>query len=130
MDGVEYSMDKVIIKDLKIKTIIGIYDHERTNPQEVVINAILFTDTHRAALTDQIGDCVDYEKIALRVKTYAQSSKRKTLEALVEDLAKLCLENPSVQGVNMRVEKTEAVPFTASVGVEIERMKPTFNRKQ
>ena len=116
-------MDKIIIKDLRVTGIIGIYEHERNTPQEMLINAILFADTRKAAMTDDIADCVDYEKVANKIKTHAQSSQRMTVEALSEDLAQLCLETPNVQRVNIRVEKTQAIQFTGSVGVEIEREK-------
>jgi FolB domain-containing protein len=116
-------MDKVIIKDLRVTGIIGIYDFERITPQEMVINLTLFTDIRKAAETDDIADCVDYEKVANRVKTHAETSKRLTVEALAEDLARLCLETPGVRRVSVRVEKTQAIAFTGSVGIEIEREK-------
>jgi FolB domain-containing protein len=117
-------MDKVIIKDLRVTGIIGIYDFERTTPQEMVINVVMFTDIRKAAQTDDIAGCVDYERVSNRLKAHAEISKRLTVEALAEDLARLCLETPGVQRVTIRVEKTQAIAFTGSVGVEIEREKP------
>ncbi len=114
-------MDKIIIKDLRVTGIIGIYDHERTTPQEILINIVMFTKLHRAAQTDDIADCVDYEKVSNKLKVHTETSKRLTVEALAEDLARLCLETPGVERVNVRVEKTQAIAFTGSVGVEIER---------
>ena len=116
-------MDKIIIKDLRVKGIIGIYEHERTTPQEMVINIVLFTAIHKASQSDDIADCVDYEKVANKVKAHAETSKRLTVEALAEDIARLCLETPGVRRVNVRVEKTQAIAYTGSVGVEIEREK-------
>jgi len=116
-------MDKIIIKDLRATGIIGIYDHERNIPQEMLINVVLFTNTRKAAATDNIADCVDYEKIANKIKTHAQTSQRLTVEALAEDIARLCLETPGVRQANIRVEKTQAISFTGSVGVEIARKK-------
>ena len=117
-------MDKILIKDLRVTGIIGIYEHERTTPQEVVINIVMFTDIRTAAETDAISDCVDYEKVANKVKAHAETSKRLTVESLAEDLARLCLDMPGVTRVTVKVEKTQAIPFTASVGVEIERENP------
>jgi FolB domain-containing protein len=117
-------MDKIIIKDLRVTAIIGIYDFERVTPQEMLINVSLMTDIHKAASTDDIADCVDYEKIANTLKNHAQTSKRLTVEALAEDLAQICLKTTGVQRVIMRVEKTQAIEFTAAVGVEIERENP------
>lgn len=123
-------MDKIIIKDLQVNGIIGIYDHERVTPQEMLINVMMYTDFRKAAETDDIANCVDYEKVAIIVKAYAQTSKRLTVEALAEDIARLCLEISGVQRVNIRVEKTQAISYTASVGVEIEREKALVLKSQ
>jgi FolB domain-containing protein len=117
------NMDKILIKNLQVTGIIGIYEHERTTPQKMLINIVLFTDIHKAAQTDDIANCVDYEKVANKVKAHTETSKRLTVEALAEDLAQLCLETPGVPRVNVRVEKTQAILYTDSVGVEIEREK-------
>ena len=89
----------------------------------MLINVILFTDIKKAAKTDDIADCVDYEKIANQIKLHAQTAKRLTVEALTEDLAQICLKTLGVQRVNIRVEKTQAIEYTRSVGIEIEREK-------
>lgn len=114
-------MDKVLIKDLRVTGIIGIHEHERVTPQEMLINIALFTDTHRAAETDNINDCVNYQTIAEQVRVHAETSKRLTVEALAADLAKICLSTLGVRGVTIRVEKTQAIAYTGSVGVEITR---------
>lgn len=114
-------MDEIIINDLLARGVIGISDRERERPQDILINARLYTDTRRAAETDDIADCVDYSKIARKLLAHAETAARHTVEALAADLARLCLEEPGVQGVRMRVEKPGAVRFSRSVGVEIER---------
>lgn len=116
-------MDKIIIRDLRVVGIIGIYDRERITPQEMVFNIILYTDIRKAAETDDISDCVDYEKAANKIRAHALSSQRLTVEALAEDIANLCLQINGVNKVSVRVEKTQAIDFTSSVGVEIEREK-------
>ena len=114
-------MDKVIIKDLLARGIIGVNDWERTRPQDILINITIFTDTRRAADTDHINDCVNYSTVSKKVLAHAETAHRLTVEALANDLAKLCLEENGVQKVTIRVEKPGAVRFAASVGVEIER---------
>lgn len=114
-------MDKVFIKDLLVRGIIGIRDWEREKQQDILINITVYTDTTRAAETDDINDCVDYSALAKKVQTHAETAKRLTVEALANDLAKLCLETPLVKKVVVRVEKPGAVRFAKSVGVEVER---------
>jgi len=114
-------MDKVIIKDLLVRGIIGVNDWERNRAQDILINVTLFTDTRRAAESDGIIDCVNYSTMSKRLQAHAESAERLTVEALANDLAKICLEDKGVQKVILRVEKPGAVRFAKSVGVEIER---------
>ena len=114
-------MDKVIIKDLLARGIIGVNDWEREHPQDILINIVVFTDTHRSAETDDIADCVNYRTLAKRTREHADTAARYTVEALANDLARICLEEKGVERVLVRVEKPGAVRFSASVGVEIER---------
>jgi FolB domain-containing protein len=114
-------MDKVIIKDLLARGIIGINDWEREQPQDILVNVVVLTDTRRAAQTDDIADCVDYRALAKELRQHAESAKRLTVEALANDLSRICLQQPGVLKAVVRVEKPGAVRFAASVGVEVER---------
>lgn len=114
-------MDKVIIKDLLVRGIIGVNDWERKRAQDILINLILFTDTKRAGETDNLEDCVNYSTMSKKIQAHAESAERLTVEALANDLAKICFEDKGVQRVVVRVEKPGAVRFASSVGVEIER---------
>ena len=114
-------MDKVIIKNLLTRGIIGVRDWERKRAQDILINITLYTDTSRAAETDDINDCADYSEVAKKVQAHTESVARFTVEALANDLADICLAQNNVQRVIVRVEKPTAVRFAESVGVEIER---------
>lgn len=116
-------LDKIIIRDLLTRGRIGISDAERSAAQDILINAELFTDTRNAASSDSIEDCVNYSTIAKKILTLAENNRRKTVEAFAQDIADLCLSHELVRKVKIRVEKTSAVRFTKSVGVEIEREK-------
>lgn len=116
-------MDKVFIKDLVARGIIGANDWEREKPQEILINITVFTDTRRAAETDDLTDCVDYRAMSKKVLAHAETAARFTVEALAGDLAGICLGAKGVEKVIVRVEKPGAVRFSSSVGVEIERTK-------
>ena len=114
-------MDKVIIKDLLARGIIGVNDWERKRAQDILINITMFTDTRRAGESDNLEDCVNYSTISKKMLAHAERVNRLTVEALANDLAKICLEEQSVQRVIVSVEKPGAVRFAKSVGVEIER---------
>lgn len=114
-------MDKLIIKDLLVRGIIGVNDWERTTPQDILINIELRADLKPAGLSDNLDDSVNYRTVAKQVIAHAESAGRLTVEALAEDIAQICLRQPGVQGARVRVEKPGALRFAASVGAEIER---------
>jgi FolB domain-containing protein len=114
-------MDKIIIKDLVARGVIGISETEREKPQEILINITIYADLEKVAQTDAIEDTVNYRTIAKRALAHAESSRRFTVEALANDIADLCLEDTGVHKVCVRVEKPGAVRFSRSVGVEVER---------
>lgn len=114
-------MDKVFIKDLMVRGVIGISDKERSQPQDIVINAELFTDISKGSLTDDINNCVNYRTVAKAIIKHIQEVSRYTVEALADDIAKICLATENVTKVKVRVEKPGAVRFSKSVGVEIVR---------
>lgn len=116
-------MDQVIIRDLVARGIIGIEPWEREKEQEILINITLFADLSRAGETDDIADCINYRTITKKAQAHAEAAHRLTVEALANDLARICLEEPRVLKARVRVEKPGAVRFTRSVGVEIERIR-------
>ena len=116
-------MDKVFIQNLHAKVILGIHDWERVTLREIIINATMFTDTHPAALSDDISDCVNYSDMSKKLRVHAESAARMTVEALANDLAEICLQELRVIKVILRVDKPGAVQEVDSVAVEVEREK-------
>jgi FolB domain-containing protein len=114
-------MDKVVIKNILARGIIGIRDWERDHPQDILINIDIYTEEREQNAPDNIARCIDYSKVTKKVILHAQTAERFTVEALAEDIAQICLEDPRVLKTTVRVEKPGAVRFSESVGVEIER---------
>lgn len=114
-------MDKVIIKDLVARGIIGLNEWEREKPQEILINITLYGDLLEVGKTDDIKDSINYRTIAKGALNLAEKCERLTVEALAADIAQFCLETPRVAKADVRVEKPGAVRFASSVGVEISR---------
>lgn len=116
-------MDRIIVRNLLVRGVIGVSDRERANPQDIVINLVMYSDVSKCGVSDSIHDTVNYRTVAKEVMAHAEKAARYTVEALAEDVAKICLEHSGVQGVMVRVEKPGAVRFSESVGVEIERFR-------
>ena len=114
-------MDKILITNLRAHGIIGVYEHERETPQDILINITLYTDTRRAAETDSLEDCVNYDALSQKIRIHAENARRLTVEALAEDIAQICLDEVGVKKTLVRIEKPEAIDFVEKVGVEIER---------
>ena len=114
-------MDQVFIKDLLVRGIIGINDWEREKPQDILINIVISADLSAAGESDDISDSINYRTIAKKAQAQAESAERRTVEALAADIAKLCLEEPGVIKVRVKIENPNSVRFARSVGVEVER---------
>ena len=79
-------MDIIFLRDLRIDTIIGIYDWERENRQTVILDLEMSTDVARAAATDDIRDALNYKDIAKRLIQFVGESEFQLVETLAEDL--------------------------------------------
>ncbi|MCX6343648.1 MAG: dihydroneopterin aldolase [Armatimonadetes bacterium] len=114
-------MDKIHIRDLALKCIIGIYEHEREVKQEVVINITLHANLMQAGVTDDFNDTIDYKAVKQRVLALVESSQFQLVEALAAAIAQACLEFDRVEQVDVLVEKPSALRYARTVGVEISR---------
>ena len=113
--------DKIYIRDLALRCIIGVYPEERREKQDVIINIVLECDHSAAAKSDQIADVVDYKGIKKEVIKLVDSSAFNLIETLADHIVQLCLANPNVQRATATVDKPAALRFARSVAVEISR---------
>lgn len=120
------TQDRIKIKDLLLRGIIGINEWEREKVQDILINITLFTNLRKAGESDNIEDSVNYRTVTKKVIEHVEKSENFTVEALAVQIAKICLQEPGVQRARVRVEKPGALRFAKSVGVEIERGSEDF----
>lgn len=114
-------MDIVFITDLRVETIIGIYDWERNRKQTVSIDLEMAADIAKAAATDDIEDTLNYKAISKRVEQYIADSSFQLVETMAEKLAALIREEFSVAWLRLTVHKPGALSNSKDVGVRIER---------
>jgi len=119
--------DRIIIKDLLLRGIIGINDWEREKKQDILINITLSCDLRKAGESDKIDDTVNYRTLTKKIIKHVDESARFTVETLAADIVKLCLNTEGVQSAIVRVEKPGALRYAKSVGVEIERSLMDFD---
>lgn len=114
-------MDSIIIRDLKLETIIGTNPDERVRRQQVIINLQLDCDLSKASQSDELSDTVDYFAIEERVTGFVTSSSFKLIERLAGAIADLCLENKQVKTVTVEIDKPDALIRPRSVAIRLIR---------
>ena len=114
-------MDSVFIEDLRIETVIGIYDWERKIRQVVALDLEMAFDNRVPTASDRIEDTLNYKAVSKRLITFVESSTFQLVETLAERCAAIVLDEFSVAWLRLRLAKPGAVRGTKSVGVTIER---------
>lgn len=117
-------LDKIFIRDLMVRGIVGIKPDERANRQDILVNVTLWANTRLAAASDNIDDAVNYRSISKAIIAHIEKSEPYLVERLAADLAQICFDTDSrVQAVELTVEKPGALRFAGSVGVTIYRQR-------
>jgi dihydroneopterin aldolase len=121
------AMDIVYLSDLRIDTVIGIYDWERRIKQTVSLNLEMATDVAKAAASDNIKDACDYKAVAKRLIEFVGNSEFLLVETLAERIAQIVLNEFGIPWLRLKVDKQGAVRGAQGVGVIIERSRPELS---
>lgn len=114
-------MDRILIRDLSARCIVGVNEDERREKQDVTINLIVFADLSKAGRSDRMEDTVDYRALKKRILDMVEKSDFFLVEALAQAVADICLDDSRISAVRVQVEKPSALRFARSVGVQITR---------
>jgi dihydroneopterin aldolase len=114
-------MDKIFLEELKVDTIIGIWDWERRIRQTVVIDLEMSADIAKAAATDQVEDTLNYKLVAKRLQQFVGESSFQLVETLAERIAGLIRDEFGVSWVKVTLHKPGAIRGSKDVGIIIER---------
>lgn len=115
------TMDRVFIEDLRIQTVIGVFDWEREITQTIGLDLQMAFDIGRAAKSDNIADTLDYKSVSKRLIQFVESSEFQLVEALAEHCAQIVLDEFPVNWLRLKLSKPGAVRGSSAVGVIIER---------
>lgn len=113
--------DRILIKDLLLRCIIGINEDEREKKQDVLINLEITTEFDEAIRSDSTERALDYKKLTKKIIGHVEASHFFLIESLASSIADMCLSEPGAAAVRVTVEKPGALRFARSVGVEITR---------
>ena len=114
-------MDIIYLKDLRIDTIVGIYEWERRTRQTVIFDIEMGADISKAARTDAIEDTLNYKAVAKRIISFVENSDCQLIETLAERVADILLQEFKVPWLRLSLNKQGAVRGVRDVGVIIER---------
>jgi dihydroneopterin aldolase len=113
--------DIVFLRDLRIDTVIGIYDWERRMRQTVILDLEMSADVAAAAKTEDIADALNYKAVAKRLIQFVGDSRYQLVETLAERCAEIIRQEFGVRWVRLTLNKKGAVRGASDVGVVIER---------
>src|SRR5512146_336992 len=114
-------MDRITIKELLVRCVLGGDDEERREMQDVLVTVTLHADLRKAGQSDRLEDAVDYRAVKKEVLAAAEGSRYRLIEALAERIAALCLGHAGVRRVDVLIEKPGSLRFARSAAVEITR---------
>ena len=113
--------DIVFIEELRIETVIGIYDWEREIKQVVSIDLEMAADNTRPAATESIDDALNYKAVAKRLIQFVEDSEFQLVETMAERIAEIVMAEFGVPWLKLKLSKPGAVTGSKAVGVMIER---------
>jgi dihydroneopterin aldolase len=120
-------LDKVFVRQLEVKAVIGIWEWEQRVTQIVRVDIEMACDVRRAAATDSIDAAVNYRSVAKRLREFIEASRFRLVETLAEACAAIVIREFGVAWVRISLAKPAAVNGSREVGVVIERRRADFD---
>jgi dihydroneopterin aldolase len=117
-------MDTIFLRDLRITTIVGIWEWERRMPQVISIDLDMAADIRKAAATDAIEDTLDYKAVTRRIREFVTESRFQLIETMAHRVAAIITDEFGVPWVRVSVHKPLAIRGSRDVGITVERGTP------
>ena len=109
------------IKNLRLKTILGIHAWEAEIEREIIINAEIETDEVKSLQTDDIADTVDYDSLVSKIKELIATKRFKLIEKMTQEVVNVILQDKRVKKCRVEVDKVGVVKEVDSFSVTIEQ---------
>ena len=101
-------LDRITLRGLRVFARHGVYDAERQEGQDFVIDAVLWLETRPAAASDDLAKTVDYGALADRLASLAGDPPAQLIETVAQRLVAACLSEPGVEEAEVTVHKPHA----------------------
>lgn len=109
----------IFIRELAVKTVIGVYEQERREAQTLLMDLDIELFASRAGSTDHLDDTVDYAAVVDLIRTHLAVNRYYLLERAAEVLADRILDEFGARRVRLNVSKPGILEGVGRVGVEI-----------
>ena len=110
----------ICIKNLRVSTILGVYEEERRTERDIVINVRLEYDSGAAIDTDALEDALDYKQVRDRIVNFVTGTKFKLLEKLADGIVQELTEDRRITRVHLEVDKPHALRLAESVSAIVD----------
>lgn len=114
-------LDKIYIRDLAVRCIVGVHPEERGKKQDIVINVVMHADLSKACMSDLVDDTIDYKRITKQVLAAIEPSKYFLIERVAQVVADICLSDRRIEKLKVTIEKPGALRFAKAPAVTIYR---------
>lgn len=115
---------QIHIKNLRLRAIVGVYDFEKENPQDLILNIHFDYDASVAAKSDQLDHAIDYHALSKRIASYVQESRHELLESMAAKVLELVMDDRRAIHAQVCVEKPAAIPGADGVCVRLASKAP------
>lgn len=113
----------VKIKNLRLRTIVGVYEWEKKKLQEIIINLQVTFDGRDAVQTDDIEKTIDYKSLRNQIINHVEQNNFNLVEKIASETADIALSFPLAKKVVVEVDKPGALRLTDSVSIVVEKEK-------
>ncbi|MCE9686892.1 MULTISPECIES: dihydroneopterin triphosphate 2'-epimerase [Shewanella] len=107
------------IKNLRLRTFIGIKEDEIQNRQDVVVNIVIHYCAEKARNSDKVEDALNYRTITKRVIGLIENNRFSLLENLTNQVLAIASEHAWVEFASVEIDKPHALRFADSVSMEL-----------
>jgi dihydroneopterin aldolase len=115
------AMDIIFLRELRIDTLIGVYEWEKRVPQTLQLDLEIALPNSRAGQSDKLADALDYAEIIAHIRNVITSRHFNLIEAMAEHIAQILLDDFKAPWVRISVAKLSAIRDCKQVGIRIER---------
>lgn len=123
-----FSSDRILVRKLEVRCVIGTYPHERTKHQSVYFDIELPCDAARPARKDDLREAIDYDRLTRRVREFAATTEFFLIETLAERTAAVLLKEFALDWITLTIWKPGALKNCKNLGITITRRRPKSKR--